>query len=320
MLKGKKIVLLVVAYNEEHMIEGVLAKVPDYVDHVLLVDDCSLDNTSERARQAADEHGLSLEIVRHEVNRGSGAAHSTGFRKALEAPFDVLVCIDGDGQMDLRLAQAMVEPIVDGDVDATKANRLHIDYSWQDIPRVRLYGSIALSLMTKLVSGYWNVFDSQSGYFAMSRDCVEKVAPSDLFPRFGWPNDLLVSLNTFSKRLGEVATPAIYNIGERSKLKPFKVALPIFLLLTRLYVRRLFKKYFFLNCHPVFLFFMAGFLFSAVGLAGGVGIFLFDLMALGGIGIGNMIFFSLCIFIGVQFLMFSLLFDVMESQKLWRDL
>ena len=111
-------------------------------------------------------------MLRHERNRGVGAATVTGYRRALEQGYDVVVVMNGDNQMDPADLPALVRPVVRGEVDYAKANRLFTGQAWKLIPRTRYLGNAVLSMLTKIASGYWHVADSQSGYTAIAREML----------------------------------------------------------------------------------------------------------------------------------------------------
>ena len=156
MVGGKRVAVVVPAYDEEGLIAATVAGIPAFVDRVYVVDDASRDATVERARAGSDPR---VEVIVHQRNRGVGAAIVTGYRRALEERIDVTCVMAADNQMDPADLAALVEPVTRGEVDYAKANRLFTGQAWELIPRHRYLGNAVLSFLTKIASGYWHVAD-----------------------------------------------------------------------------------------------------------------------------------------------------------------
>ena len=248
------IATLIPAYDEERQIAAVLATVPDYVDHIVVVDDGSKDRTVEVVRGVM-AYDARVHLIEMGKNQGCGAALAAGYKWALAHNVDVAVSIDADGQMDTEEMIHLVTPIVDGRADLTKANRLASPKYWPDIPKVRLVGNAALSVITKMASGYWSVADSQSGYVALSRYALENIDWDQLYKGYGRPNDLLVRANVANCRVADVPSRPVYGVGEKSSMKVFKVILTIAFMLFRRFWWRLFHKYVLYDFHPLVFFY-----------------------------------------------------------------
>ncbi len=128
-----------------------------------------------------------------------------------------------DNQMDPADLQSIVEPVARGEAEYAKANRLFTGRAWELIPRHRYLGNAALSFLTKIASGYWHVADSQSGYTAISREALEELDLERIYPRYGFPNDMLVHLNVYGARVRDVPSRPVYGVGEESGIKLRKV-------------------------------------------------------------------------------------------------
>src|SRR5262245_365972 len=152
------------AYNEQKLISRAIRSVPDFVDHIVVVDDRSTDATSERALATGDPR---LKLIRHDVNTGVGGAICDGHNEVLKLGCDVSVVMAGDAQMDPDYLPTLLAPIADGSALFTKANRFFSRDSYRGMPALRIFGNVVLSFMTKLASGYWHLFDPQNGYTAI---------------------------------------------------------------------------------------------------------------------------------------------------------
>ena len=220
MIDGRTVAVVVPAFDEEALVAETIAGIPDFVDRIFVVDDASRDATAERARATGDPR---VEVSSHEVNGGVGAAIVTGYKRALAERMIVTAVMAGDNQMDPAELETIAGPVLRGEVDYAKANRLISGRAWELIPRSRYLGNAVLSLLTKIASGYWHVADSQAGYTAISLDTLEGLDLDRVYTRYGFPNDLLVHLNVINARVRDVPSRPIYNVGERSGIRIRKV-------------------------------------------------------------------------------------------------
>src|SRR5436190_5682380 len=240
MLDDKRVAVVVPADDEEKLIAETIRSIPAFVDRVYVVDDGSRDGTVATARAAGDAR---VEVVEHERNLGVGAAILTGYRRALEERVDVTAVMAADAQMDPADLKKLVQPVAEGDVDYAKANRLFTGQAWEVIPRYRYLGNAMLSLLTKIASGYWHVADSQSGYTAVSLEYLELLDLDRIYPRYGFPNDMLVHLNVWNARVRDYPSRPIYGVGERSGIRLRKVVPSISWLLMKGFFWRMRVKY-----------------------------------------------------------------------------
>lgn len=213
-----RVAVIVPAFNERHKIVDTVATIPAFVDHVLVIDDASHDDTSGGAELAALRRGepANVEVIRHTANRGVGGAITTGYRRALAIGADVAVVMAGDGQMDPRDLPALLAPIAAGDADYAKGNRFLHPAIWTTMPPSRILGNLVLSAATRVTSGYRHVFDSQCGYTAIHRRALAAIELGELFPRYGYPNDLLSRLHIAGMRVVDVPVRPIYGAAWRS--------------------------------------------------------------------------------------------------------
>ena len=217
MVEGKRVAVVIPAYNEETLVGVTVAGIPEYVDRIYVVDDCSTDGTVAAVRQLADPR---LELIAREKNGGVGAAIVSGYKRAIEERIDVTAVMAADNQMPPADLITLVTPVALGEVDYTKANRLFTGRAWDEIPHYRYLGNATLSMLTKIASGYWHIADSQSGFTAISLDALEKIDLDRIYPRYGMPNDLLVHLNVWNARVRDVPSKPVYGVGEKSRDPP----------------------------------------------------------------------------------------------------
>jgi glycosyltransferase involved in cell wall biosynthesis len=211
-----RIAVVIPAYNEARAIAAAVAGVPDCADQVIVVDDASTDATSIQAENAGSTRNGGVRVIRHEVNRGVGAAIVTGYRHALSLGCDVAVVMAGDGQMDPLDLPQVIDPIASGTADYVKGNRFLHPEIWTAMPPERIVGNLVLSAATRLTSGYRHVFDSQCGYTAISRSALDAIDLNGVFPRYGYPNDLLSRLHMAEMRVVDVPVRPVYGPAWKS--------------------------------------------------------------------------------------------------------
>lgn len=322
MFEGKTVATVVPCFNEETQVPRVLETMPDFVDLVLVVDDASRDGTATVVeRHIAGQEGDRPEIVllRHERNRGVGAAICTGYAEARRRRIDVVAVMAGDGQMDPDQLDALVAPVAQSQADYAKANRLFYQGAWGTIPRHRYLGNAFLSMMTKIASGYWHVADSQTGYTAIALAALDLLDLEAVYPRYGYPNDLLVRLNLFDLRVADVHLRPVYNVGEQSKMRAWRVVPRMTWLLFTRFLWRMKEKYVIRDFHPLVLFYGAAVLTGLMG----VGFFvrlLYMWITTGAIPEINALVWVLCTIGSTQFGLFAMWFDMEMNRHLNRNL
>jgi len=310
MIGGRTIAVVVPAFDEEELIAETIRGIPAFADRIIVVDDASGDETAARARAFLDRP---VEVIVHERNRGVGAAILSGYKRALAERIEVTVVMAGDNQMDPEEFEAIAGPVVRGEVDYAKANRLISGRAWELIPRHRYLGNAVLSLLTKIASGYWHVADSQAGYTAISFETLERLDLDRVYTRYGFPNDLLVHLNVCNARVRDIPSRPVYGIGERSGIRLHNVVPRISLLLVRGFFWRMREKYIIRDFHPLVFFYGLGFLMTFAGLALGILETVLRLMG-HGITAASVVLVALLLIAGSQFTLFAMWFD-MESNK-----
>ena len=217
MYLDQRLAVVIPAFNESRAIVDTVATIPDFVDHVLVIDDASADDTSAQAALGARRRATpaAVEVIRHADNLGVGGAIATGYRRALELGADVAVVMAGDGQMDPGDLPALLAPIAAGVADYVKGNRFLHPAVWTTMPPARIVGNVLLSAATRVTSGYHHVFDSQCGYTAIAREALARLPLGELWTRYGYPNDLLSRLHVAGVRVVDVPVRPIY--GEHWK-------------------------------------------------------------------------------------------------------
>ena len=312
MYREKTIAVVVPAFNEEKLIGKVLETMPPFVDRIVVVDDASEDRTGEIVKIRQKEDARIIYLL-HSSNQGVGGAIASGYKWARDHEIDISVVMAGDGQMDPKDLPGLLDPVVRGEVDYAKGNRLFTGKAWKVIPKTRYLGNAALSFLTKIASGYWHVADSQSGYGAVSLNVLRTLDLDSIYKRYGMPNDLLVRLNVYQFRVRDVPISPIYGIGERSGIKIHKVIFTLSLLLLELFLWRLKEKYIIRDFHPLVLFYLLGFILTPIGVLFGTYLLVYRVFV-GTVAATSALFAVFFIISGLQFLFFAMWFD-MENNK-----
>jgi glycosyltransferase involved in cell wall biosynthesis len=200
----------------EREIQSVLETIPGYIKHIVVVDDASSDSTADRVSVAAERDGR-IVLIRHRSNRGVGGAMVTGFRKALELGAQVIVKIDGDGQMDMTHLPGLLQPLIEGRADYTKGNRFRDFRSLQQMPLIRRIGNMGLAFLAKAATGYWHTFDPTNGFNAIRAGVLAQLSLEDLDRTYYFETSMLANLYLIGAVVRDVPMPARYQ-GEVSNL------------------------------------------------------------------------------------------------------
>ncbi|MBN1572761.1 MAG: glycosyltransferase family 2 protein [Deltaproteobacteria bacterium] len=318
MYKDKKISLVIPAYNEEKLIRPTLEAVPDIVDKIYVVDDCSPDNQNDVVMECAKADPR-IDLLRHEINQGPGGAIITGYLKSSHDGCDIAVVVGGDNQMPLSEIENFLDPIIEGKVDYAKGNRFllsRLEDTLEKMPKTRLIGNWIITALTKIASGYYKTMDVVDGYTAITKRAIDTIDWNRAWKKYGYPMDFLIRLNAYGYKIVDVPRTAIYLPGERqSQIKGLSYALRVSPMLIRNFFWRLKFRYIFLDFHPLVFFYYFGFILLPAGILGGLYL-IFDKLFLSGYHVtgSRAVLVSLLIIIGLQFLLFAMLFDMEEGK------
>jgi len=211
-----RIAAVVPAYRVEKEIESVLKEIPPYIKNIIVVDDASPDGTAERV-SAAMKTDPRLALIRHTKNQGVGGAMVSGFKKALELGAQIVVKIDGDGQMDTGRLASLFSPLVLGQADYTKGNRFRDFPSLVQMPPIRRIGNMGLGFLAKAATGYWNLFDPTNGFFAIRAEALSQLPLDKIDRGYFFEEAMLAQLYLIGAVVRDVPIPARYR-GEVSSL------------------------------------------------------------------------------------------------------
>ncbi len=318
MYRNKKIAVVIPARNEEKLIQKTLERMPDFVDGVYVVDDGSRDGQNKIVLDYSQKDSR-VNLIKHDKNYGVGAAIISGYKQSSKDNYDISVVVGGDNQMPLEEMERFLDPLVDNIADYSKGNRFllsQLDDTIIKMPKIRLIGNWLVTIITKIASGYYKIFDFVNGYTAITKDAIDKINWSKAWKGYGYPMDFLIRFNAYSLRVVDVPHTAIYDIGvKQTQIKGLKYFFHVSPMLLSGFIWRLRFKYLYRDFHPLFLFYWLSFILIPLGLVFGFYL-VFNALSGGDAVTGpRAILCALLLLSGLQFLFFAMFFDMEESKN-----
>lgn len=305
--KYNHVAVVIPCYRVKRHILDVIASIGNEVEQVYIVDDAC----PEGSGKYVEEHCLDtrIQVIYHQSNQGVGGAVMTGYRAAIAQGAEVIVKIDGDGQMDTSRISNFIEPILTGEADYTKGNRFFDLEEIRAMPNVRLFGNAILSFMAKLSTGYWDMFDPTNGYTAISAVVASHLPFTKISPRYFFETDILFRLNTLRAVVICIPMDAKYG-DEVSNLKISKIIGEFLMKHTRNFFKRIFYNYYLRDLSLASIELPLGILLLVAG--GSFGIYHWYESMKQGIAsqAGTVMLAALPIFMGLQFVLAFLGFDI----------
>ena len=259
-----RIAVVIPAYNEAARISEVLRALPEYVRWIIVIDDCSTDHTAECVRTIMSEDRRVI-LLRHERNQGVGGAMVSGFRKAIELNAQIIVKLDGDGQMAAADMTNLLRPLIRGEADFAKGNRFHDFQALARMPLLRRAGNMALSFLTKAAVGYWRTFDPCNGYVALRGELLQAIPLESLHRSFFFETSLLSQMYLLGAVVRDIPLPARYG-QEESHLSITRVLLEFPPKLVACWIRRIVLKNFIYDFCMESLYLLAGLPLLLIGV------------------------------------------------------
>ena len=269
---------------------------------------------SEIANENYDSERIIL--INHLENGGVGAAIATGYKWCKDHDIDCSAVMAGDGQMDPNELESICLPVIEDGIDYVKGNRLIHRSAWLVIPKIRFFGNSILGILTKVASGYWHVSDTQTGYTAISLAALKSIKLYDIYQSYGMPNDMLVKLNIAFCTMREVEIKPVYNVGEQSKMKIFKVIPRVSWLLVKSFFKRLWIKYLFRDFHPLFILYNISFILFIIMLRYGGKIAYIKLFEDRPVSEATILAFMFLAISALQSLLFAMWMDIQDNERL----
>lgn len=309
----QSLAVVIPSYRVTAHVLDVIARIGPEVAMIFVVDDACPDASGSFVEKNCSDSRV--RVIRHDQNRGVGGATITGYRAALEAGADIMVKIDGDGQMDPALISRIARPVMARQADYAKGNRFHSLWNVRRMPRVRLYGNAGLSFMTKLSSGYWGLFDPTNGYTAIHAAALEHIEFANVSERYFFETDMLINLGNARAVVADVPMEAVYG-DEESNLHIGKELWPFLRTHLREMSKRIFYTYFLRDFSPASLQLLFGTLFLLFGTVYGSFEWYYSISSGHIASTGTVMIAVLPIILGVQFLLNFLSFDMANEPRI----
>lgn len=300
------ICVVIPLYKARDKIAGVLRGIPQFIKTIVVVDDCSPDDSYECACAVDDKR---VHFVRHQQNQGVGGATLSGYQKAIELGAEIIVKMDSDGQMDPAYLPSLIAPILAGQADYTKGNRFLHSRQLKTMPILRRVGNLGLSFLTKLASGYWNVFDPTNGYTAIAASVVTRLDTDFIDRRYFFETSMFMELGLLRAVIVDVYIPARYG-NEISNLSVWKVLLDFPMRLLRAFLLRIWVQYFLRDFSLVSLYLLSGLALLGFGSLFGAYHWWLSAQLKVATETGTVMLAVLSIILGVQLLLQSIALDV----------
>ncbi|MBD3867902.1 MAG: glycosyltransferase family 2 protein [Acidobacteria bacterium] len=303
---SKAIAVVIPAFMVRDSIQKVIRSLSEDIAVIVVVDDCCPEKSGDQAAALRDPRVV---IVHHEFNRGVGGAMVSGYRKALELGSDLIVKMDGDGQMDADRIPDLLKPLQEGRADYAKGNRLRHYEHLRSMPKMRLFGNSILSFAVKMVSGYWNVMDPTNGFTVIKAEMLRQLPLHKLSTGYYFETDMLARLHVLRAVVRDVEMPAVYG-SESSNLRIRNILFRFPLKLTRSILRRLFLKYYIYDFNMASIYLMAGLPLFLFG--GCFGLVQWILSVATGIPrtAGTIMLSAVCFVVGLQMLLSAIQLDI----------
>ena len=306
------IAVVIPCYRVRHHILDVLQGIGPTVSHIVVVDDACPEMSGKWVQE--NKQDPRVQVIFHDINRGVGGAVMTGYRTAIESGADILVKIDGDGQMDPALIERFVRPIARGQADYTKGNRFYDLTHLGEMPGLRLIGNAALSFMAKMSTGYWNIFDITNGYTAIHVKVVQLLPLEKISARYFFETDILFRLNLVRALVVDIPMDAKY-AGESSSMRIGRIAGEFLWKHVRNFSKRIFYNYFLRDMSVASLELLIGLSMLLFGVVFGVSQWLHSWQSGIGAPLGTVMLAALPTMLGIQFLLAFIGFDVANTPR-----
>jgi dolichol-phosphate mannosyltransferase len=307
----KKIAVVIPAYKVSKHLRGIILRIGPEIQNIIVVDDFCPEGSGKIAEELArEDHRIS--VIFHDRNMGVGGAMKSGYLKALSFESDIIVKLDGDGQMNPEDIMKLVEPILSYSASYTKGNRFYDVEAIIKMPKVRILGNLALSFISKLSTGYWMMFDPNNGFTAVNLETLRKIPLNKVDNRYFFESDMLFRLNLLRADVIDIPLPAIYG-NEVSNMSVTKVLFEFMYKHNRNFWKRITYSYFLREFTLASIEFILGTILLTFGVIFGLVNFVNSQIQNTATPTGALILIALCVLSGLQFLLGFFSYDIQMS-------
>lgn len=302
-----RVAVVIPCYKVRNHILGVIAGIGNEVSRIYVVDDCCPDKSGEFVESNCTDDRVI--VIYHQQNQGVGGAVMSGYRAGLKEGWDIFVKVDGDGQMEPNLIPKFIAPIAAGEADYTKGNRFFDLEEVRAMPKARLFGNAVLSFMTKLSSGYWDLFDPTNGFTAIHKDAARHLPFKKISNRYFFETDILFRLNTLRAVVVDIPMDAKYG-DEVSNLKISKIVVEFASKHIRNFSKRIFYNYYLRDMSVASLELPAGIFMLFFGMVFGALHWSASIHTGSQTPAGTVMLSGIPVVIGIQFILAFLAYDI----------
>lgn len=306
--------VVIPCYNEEKMITQTIKKIPEYIDHIIAVNDASTDGTIGVLNKLKKQYNK-LSVVDNKVNQGVGGALIAGYDYAIKnTKATAIGIVAGDDQFDSSYLKAMLDDFIDQSADYVKASRFFHREAFKTMPKYRQFGNIFISLLTKFSTGYYSITDITNGCGWLRREIIEKVDFSIVEKRYDYETSMLTALSIANAKVIDHAVPAHYG-NEKSTIKLIPTAWRNLKAVWKGFWRRIYYKYVLYGFHPVALFLFTGMFFLIISLLLAIFLLYVKLFAHQSPTAGSVMLAVLPFILGIQLTLTALTIDVSNENN-----
>lgn len=307
------ITVIIPCYNVSRHIDEVIESLPAEISWIIAVNDCSKDDTVSVLQKIQQENNKVI-VINHETNQGVGGAMLSGYKKALELESDIMIKMDGDNQMDSRYIPDLITPIIEDRADYTKGNRFRDFKALKKMPLVRRFGNLGLSFLIKAASGYWNIFDPNNGFVAISKDTLRAIDFNKIHKRYFFESSMLIELYHADAVILEIPMKARYG-DEVSHLSLTRTLFGFPPKLLKAFIRRILLKYFLFEFNIASLFMIIGIPSFLLGTIYGLINYVRYAKANIAAPTGTVVIPTLLIILGFQLILSAITYDITNYPK-----
>ena len=307
------ITVVIPCYNVAKHIKDVIGNIPDSISYIIVVNDCSKDDTEPILLKLANENKKII-YIRHEVNQGVGGAMISGYKRSMELNADITIKMDGDGQMDPAYIPALIKPLVEDKADFTKGNRFRDLNALRKMPLIRRFGNLGLSFMIKAASGYWNIFDPNNGFIAIKSETLNYLDLNKIHKRYFFESSMLIRLYRINAVVQDIPMKARYG-DEKSGLSIARTLFEFPFKLFIAFLKRIILKYFLYDFNVASIYLLVGSPLFLFGIYYGVTNFLKYSRNHIGAPTGTVVIPTLLIILGFQLLLSAVTYDITNYPK-----
>ena len=305
--------VVIPCYNVSKHIATVIKNLPAEVTWVIAVNDCSKDNTGDILTGIQKEN-KKLIVINHEKNQGVGGSMLTGFKKSLELDSTITIKMDGDDQMDSSYISELIKPLIENKADYTKGNRFRDFKALKKMPVIRRIGNLGLSFFIKAASGYWNIFDPNNGFVAISKETLKTININKIHKRYFFESSMLIELYHVDAVIQEIPMKARYG-DEKSSLSVTRALFGFPPKLLKAFIRRIILKYYLFDFNIASVYMLFGIPFFVIGVIYGVVNFVKYASSHLPAPTGTVVIPTLLIILGFQLILSAVSYDITNYPK-----